>query len=885
MNMEFTNLQRNLIEEFKLRIGDAIDKAKFEDIYNFAKDIYEKANQENFLTQKEFALQYLQITNSAYKAMHGGFQNAKILKSYEIGEEEILAFRKKIIYENKLHRGEMKTYARLREIYDNNFLPLQEKEFFEKILDITGNSLRALITKTKKIEKEETRKNNIEKTCEQDNLEEKKKPETEILRFEEVSEEEIQRIRKECLRGELLHRKDKIKYSEFLRIYNKYYIPLSEEEFALKILDINKKAYIKIKFYPDKEAELLSTEVLPINIKQIRRQIMAKEQLHRGDWIDYKRFNEIVDNNYLPISRVDFASEFLDISATNLNSAKYDDNRKMSVLNKEEVSEQEIKMIRDFVIEKYRLHKNDEMTYEKFRSIYNSNYIPLSEKEFAQAILDISETSLNSIKYGTHDHIMILNDVKISKDEIKRLRQSIKAEYPIGKDIYYEDFINIYNRFFLPISKNEYSELVLEVSKEKLKSIRNPKKMEDSKTGEIKKVNLKTRIFLGEELEEFRQKIIRENYLYDGLEITRGQFMNLYKVKGHALSYMMFGDLILNVNPMQINALVLGRNRKVKISTKLEQDKNEQNKTKFTIIQENQIAQLLYEGKTTEEIIEELMLSKYDDVETLIKNVIAKKKLDENIIRKARVKNKLLEKVPLHKIPIKLKMNINIVKKTVSDIIMDEIQEQMKLGYDLEEAIELVRKKFVGDKEKNKSENDVLDKVEISTKEKRELKRKKELETRIEKILEKGQDITFRHEEYFREYIDLCKKRYHNRKSEGINLELLEVSLLFGEYDSANTEFFIRLCIKNQEYKRANGFISYYRYNEGVDYEEREKLIDLYYLISEAKKQSNAVKLACTCKSDAKSISSSTSIREGNVLDIQRKIKEGAVKQIMRELI
>ena len=144
--MIFENLLKILIKEFNLKIGESIDKEKFKNIYCRAKQIFEENNEKDFLSPKEFALEYLQLTKSSYKALKGGYQKAKILKNYELTLEEILEIRRKIIYKHKLHKGELKTYKELKEIFETNSTVFQEKEFFEKILDIKPEKLRPLIS-------------------------------------------------------------------------------------------------------------------------------------------------------------------------------------------------------------------------------------------------------------------------------------------------------------------------------------------------------------------------------------------------------------------------------------------------------------------------------------------------------------------------------------------------------------------------------------------------------------------------------------------------------------------------------------------------------------------------------------------------------------------
>lgn len=818
--MIFEDLLKILIKEFNLKIGESIDKEKFKNIYCRAKQIFEENNKKDFLSPKEFALEYLQLTKSSYKALKGGYQKAKILKNYELTSEEILEIRRKIIYKHKLHKGELKTYEELKEIFETNSTVFQEKEFFEKILDIKPEKLRPLI---REYNKAVNKNNNEDKK--------NKKPRTEILENEIIDKDEIKKIRDICLKEKLLHRKDRINYKRFLELYDEYFIPLSEEDFAKEMLDINLKTYKNLKFYPDKTRYILMEVRLPENIEEIREKIVQKEKLHIGDSITYKEFSKILDNNYLPISRQDFAEKILDIDKTNLNSAKYDENRHMTILKKEVVSKERIISLREEVIRGLRLHKKDKITYKQLQEIYTKYYIPLSEEDFAREILDIDKDIYLAIKYGTRKDTTILKNLKIDEEIIAETKNKILKEFYIGKKISYKDFKYIYNKYFVPLPENEYCEKILEFSRSKLKDIKNPK----TKKSENRKVYLKTMIFLGDKLENLREEIIRKNNLYSNQEITREFFMKLYKSEKHSLSYLMFGKLMFGLDLQETNALILGRNRKVIIKTNLSEDENKTNKNEFLKAQENYIAHLLYEGKTNSEIIDELMLSKYDDIDTIIERTILNQGLNENIIKKNRVRNKIWSGIGLYKTSIKLKMSVDEVKSILKDIILEEIEDYLEIGYSLNDTIKIIKIKL---KRKSQAKDYTSKEMKLILKQE---KRKEILRNKINKLLDNGKILNPEYQDDLREYINICKKDFGEDNFNLLDIDLLENVILSIEAEDDDIQFFVKLCIKNQEYKRANGFVSYYIEDMSRSTEERKKLGMLYKIIKEAKIKSDNV--------------------------------------------
>lgn len=871
-------LQKKIINEFKLRIEQSINKEEFFNIYNRAKELYEQEKGEKFLEPRKFAEIYLQLTVNAYKIVSGGYNGAKILKSYKIEEDQIQELRRKIIYEEKLHRGTLKSYAELLQYYNKYFIPLKEPDFFEKLLDVSCFCLR-------NIQPKKSKEINTNYCNEENKNEEKKISKTEILKNEIVLDEEIERIRKEVLTKELLHKNDKINYKKFLEIYQKYFIPLSEEEFAQKILDISKKAYRKIKFYPETGAIILSSIQIPENIEQIREEIIRKETLHRKDEISYERFNEILDNNYLSISRYDFAKLILDVSADTLRTVKQKKTKINILTNQKYPSKEEIYNIRKKVIQTCKLHKNDKITYNQFLNIYNDKrfYISLTEEEFAKEILDMEYNAYKEIRYALKDSVRILKKEQVNQEEIESLRKQILQEFKIGQKIDYDELEYIYNKYYIRLSLKEYAKRVLEIQS-RIKDLKNKKyEKEDPENPEKKIVTkMKTMIFSKEELEKLKNNIINSNNLYNGMELTRQHFMKLYKNYSHSFSYTMFGKFVLGIELPKVNALILGRARKVRIATELSPDINESNKEQFLRDQENRIEELLYEGKLPNEIADDLMISEYD-ISQKINKVNLSRKINKDKVEKARVKRKLFSDTKFYKIPIQLHMNIDDVKKLSVMIIAEEIQRYMiENGLTFNEATEMVsnelleirgKKKIEEPKEQNQTNKEIRDE-----------KRKKLLKARVEKTI-KEYNGSQQQNDTLNKFIRLCKLDIKNGEFNKEDIDVLEEAIFFVDKDDNNIQTFIRYCIEQGEYKRANGFLAYYLNNNCIEKSEKKILTELYKQIKVAQEKSYASRLILNGSYEKDYVMKLTNVREVDVIKIEREIKGKVIEKIFRELI
>lgn len=862
-------IQHKIIEEFKLRIEQSINKDEFYAIYNRTKELYEQDGKEETLSLLEFAKEYLGLTVSAYKAVKGGYQNAKILKNYIVEEKDIQELRKRIIYEEKLHSGDLKSYRELLEYYNKYFIPLVEKDFFEKIFDIGDSTFKRI--KPKKREESSI-----------DNGVEKKEVKAEIIRNVVITEQEIEQLRNEVLSGELLHKDDTISYKKFLEIYKKYFIPLSEEDFAEQILDINKKNYTTIKFYPDKTTKILTKVKIPANIEEIRESIIRKERLHRKDKISYNRFNKILDNNYLPISRKDYSDLILDISESTLRSAKFDEERKIGILSRQKYpSKEEIEDIRKNIIKTYKLHKGDKITYNKFLNIYNDKrfYISLSEEEFAREILDIEIDMYQAIKYDTRDDTSILKNEIVSQEEIDELSKEILKEFKVGQKIDYDELLYIYNKYYIRLSIKEYANRVLNIKS--IKDLKNKKYIvQDSNNPEKTKVKkMKTMIFLGVELEKLKNNIVVSNNLYNDMEITRQYFMKLYQSYSHAMSYMMFGKLVLGIDMYDTNALILGRNRKVRVSTNLPYDVNKMNRERFIKNQDDRIEELLYEGKLPDEIANQLMISQYD-IDEKVDSILLSRNIKGELIEKARVKRKLFSDTKLYKIAIQLHMSIEDVKKISRIVISEEIHRYMsedKLTF--EEATNEILEELLSIRDKK------ISKQEVVSEGVKETKTRKILIAKIKKLSSEYEGKP-KQKKSLEECVEFFKKDIQQGKFDKENINYLEQAILFLDKDYENIEVFIRYCIKQEEYKRANGFIAYYLNDYSINEKEKEKLRILHQEIKSAWKKSDAIKLIVNSNNSSnEKIARNTGNGITDIIALKREVETNALDRIIKELI
>lgn len=303
MKDKLERCKRLIIYTLKLRKNDSIYYQEFLEIYKKSQEIL---GQEGiFLNEKDFAEQILELTLLSYKAIKYAKGSAKILKNYQVDSQEIENIRKKLICQERLHKGQQLTYNKIRQFFENEqyFLPLEEKEYFEKMLDITNFRLRNIKSKPNKAK-------------------------TSILENEEVSDEEIRSFKEKLLKEEKLHSGDTLTYEQCRNLFEKHHIRISEIDFMDKILDITNKAYTEIRYNPQKRVRILKKTTLNKElILKIRRYIIWKEKLYKKQEKIYDEIKAIFDKYYTVLSEIEFTEKILDITEASLRTVKSNGNK------------------------------------------------------------------------------------------------------------------------------------------------------------------------------------------------------------------------------------------------------------------------------------------------------------------------------------------------------------------------------------------------------------------------------------------------------------------------------------------------------------------------------------------------------------------------------
>lgn len=317
--------------------------------------------------------------------------------------------------------------------------------------------------------------------------------------FEQEKELIIEEILKKVRPCEL------IDYKQFIDLYEQYKNKMSELEFA-EILEISYKNFFNVRKY-NKRAKILKSKKYILNNEE--QETIVKEVLTKvkaGQSINYDLFTNLYQPYKNRMSEIEFAN-ILNITSGNYKNMIY---KKQNVrilkykkgIKKEQIIQEVLK----------KVYIGQIVNYKKFKILYEPYENILKEEEFAK-ILDISCDNFNRLKYKKGNVKVLKSKEKIlTENEKNKIKNEILKKINIGQTINYDEFINLYKKYELIISEEEFAK-ILGISVSNLINIRNNKTnaiVKDEyltkKINRIKYVTSNSRYYTKHEIENLANK-------------------------------------------------------------------------------------------------------------------------------------------------------------------------------------------------------------------------------------------------------------------------------------------------------------------------------------------------------------------------------------------
>jgi len=842
---ELKKLKEDMIKKEALHIYDSIEHSRFLELYS----VYGTN-----LSESEFGDIFLDMSkNDYYDLKKRG--SCKILKKEVVDDYDIECMKVKLIKELGLKQLDEKRYDELVEIYNKAQSKLSLVHFAEKILDVAQQTVsRTSIVKTRKttiLSKTNSDYFNLQKCDEvlKSTLKEieKRKMEISDLKdiiakdrnlhmsdeinkndFEEIYQiygegftkeefassilgvgstkiksllndktkdvkiwkEEIPtldyllRIREETILEEKLHINEKINYERFKEIYKRHSGILNEVDFALEVLDIERARYNELKKGKSESGVISSIEAPEEFYVQTKQKIKNNENVYKGKFVTYEEFQMLHEKYGFIINDLEFGEKVLEMDQDAIMSLRSGRNKIAMILKNKgnEKNSEEIKKLRQLVIRENKLHIKDSIRGSKFKILYEKYGFGMSPKDFAFEILDIKDNNLNLILRDENRGTQILTNEKVSSEEIKSLRKRLFriGEHCKGDRIDYKEFLRLYNLYGGILSEKQFANKILFISSDKLVDIRNDLEGRAEIFCRAK--------FSDAYIANLKAKVVKENLLFYNQSVTLAFLNKLYKSAHTIMSKRVFAKEILEINNWSLCRL---ENKEIGSSFILTTSGTEQNKVKFLERQDKKIKQMLEAGYGYDEIEENINLSK-EELNKKIENLY-ETELDEKSVTCKYIYNKAKNGQAIDERRVKTS---NIEEDKIISIIA-RVNKEKELQEIKKQCDHIMYE--VDDTEKNR------------------------------KILKR--------------YIRLCREFYWENPKEMPEeiLDSIQNCIEFLDIDFENSLFFVRVCIDNMEYKRANEIVTFNMQDENLSISDKRKLQEMRTMIRDASKKKDTV--------------------------------------------
>ena len=437
-NKKVQNLKDTIALDRNLHIGDSITSNEFIELY----EIYGKNNYTNY----EFARKILGLSEGkARSIINKKIDSAQIWNNENVTLEYLLKLRENIVQEENLHiRDKIIDYQEFKKLFEKYSGILSERMFATEILDIPLSSYKKL-------------KEGVFTSG--------------ILTDIDIPSDFFIKQKEEIIENENVYNGLSISYDEFLELYKKYGFVVWDTDFATKTLDIPKVQFGCLKRGTCTRTRILSTvsdQYNRIDIKKLRNIVIEENNLHIEDSISGKTFTKLYDKYGFGMSKKDFADKILDIKEVRLNCILRDEKDNTIILRNEKLDKELIDEIKKDVFRNSGYNTSDMIDYDEFKNLYQKYGKKLSEYQFAEKILYITNSNFNIIKEKKDRKTKIFANLKLSDAYIATLKSKIVDKHLLyyRQNITPQFFKKIYENTRTVLSESEFAMKILEVSRQ-----------------------------------------------------------------------------------------------------------------------------------------------------------------------------------------------------------------------------------------------------------------------------------------------------------------------------------------------------------------------------------------------------------------------------------
>lgn len=876
------------IQAYKFRIGQKLSYKQFKDLYRRYSDRY---------SEEDFAKYFLDIEYSKLAAMRkgSGQENTFILTQELITEEEISRYRRAVVGFYDLTPNSKIYYENFEEMYKNCGGRLSPRIFAEEVLGIWYDSI--LSSRTAKDEKSRYKYYDSSKIA---------------------SRKMIASIREKILADRNLHIGDPINLELFNYLYKNYGFKISEKEFSERVLEMPIGSLSKLKTNTIEESRLFANHVVdPEDLYTLREKVILENNLQIGQPLMANQFEDLFQKYGGILSREIFGDEILGIGADSVKKLSRSGEYSF-ILNDIEIPEEYILDLKKKIVQENPVSQYTPIDYETLQAFHKKYSYILTEGKFANMVLEVEGQSYTDLRAKKRGKVLIFKNYEHT--DISALRRKVIEEEGLhySDKLEYSQISALHKKYAPNMRESKFALEILDVETKKLNSMKFSKKVFATK------ILLNEPLPTEQELEELKWRIIEECKLHTKDTITYSRLQDLHKKYGGILPEAMFALKILDIGQTGYNN-VKGEFQPevvVLLKTKMPDDKFEE--LRSNVLEDNDIYpgrpitlndfERLYRGyihcMSKIDFSKRVLGINYDSYNLLAtksrKSVgaLAEKRkalsktpivfTDEQV---EELKGYLVQGLSREQIASRLRVSLNTLDKNFAalekskKIPQEEIQYRKVLnlyldGYSINQIVEITGydittvKQYYSQARKEANELDIdIDhpKCDMTP---------GTIRKRARAAIKKY-DFTSRGIRNVQTYISSVKERFNQNPTtvKKEELEDLDQSIVFIQGGLEEILLFSKICVFMQEYNRARSVIAFNIDNEGITFEEQDRLMRLSKGMGYAMRRVSALDMLTKGIDDMELISRKTGISEIDVIRMQRRLNEGSEAPIAPEEI
>ncbi len=445
------------------------------------------------------------------------------------------------------YAGKLIDYTELQILYQTYGSQIEEKNFSQQILEISNSHYNHM--------KNDGNNGVILKSL-----------------VSKVLPEEVQGIKQELTQQGYSGKS--IDYKELQRLHQMYGSQMKESTFAQEVLGINYVTYIGVKNNQTRMTRILgnsaktNTQLEEIERIRVELQVLG----YAGKAISYSELQELHTTYGRSIPEKEFAMAILELTYSqyyNVKGSKWNATILKSLVVT--ITNEEVERIKEELgVQGYT---NRFVTYSQIQELHRSYDKQMTEREFVQRVLEISDWNYGGIKAGRLKRVRILRDHTIEDKEEKKMqshsvslqesrnsnqieeikKRLIDNSYT-GKAIDYKELQELHRKYGSQLAEKDFAELVLELTYGQYTHVK--------VTGNVIILKSEAELIEKEYIEQTRKKLEEQGYVgqsinYEQLQLLYQSYCGFYSQENF-MTESKFAQRVLEIGSSQYKRMKKG---------------------------------------------------------------------------------------------------------------------------------------------------------------------------------------------------------------------------------------------------------------------------------------------------------------------------------------